>query len=77
MLMSTKMSHCSGKLFTPALKHSTRDFCPLKDCFEEQYLNKDVRCVLQVTHYKCIFPKSLTYSPDEINLFLSWMDFQR
>jgi len=75
--MSTEMSDCSGRVFTSsalklsAFEDKTGDFCPLRDCFEEPYLNKDIRYVPQITCYKYLIPKSLLYSPDEINAFFS------
>lgn len=82
MLMSAEMSDCTGKVCTPsALKSLSLSTtmgisAPLKDCFEELYLNKDIQYVLQITCYKYIFPKPLVCSPDEINLFSLCMYFQ-
>lgn len=75
MLMSAEMSDCTGRVFTPsALKSPSLSTtmgisAPLKGCFEELYLNKDIQFILQITCYKNIFPKPLVCSPNEILFF--------
>lgn len=59
----------SLSLKSPSLSTTMGISAPLKGCFEELYLNKDIRYVAQITCYKYILPKPPVCSPNEINDF--------
>lgn len=83
MLVSAEMPDCTGRVFppsalkSPSLSTTMGISAPLKDCFEELHLNKDIPYVPQITCYRYIFPKPLVCSPNEINLFFPCIYFQR
>lgn len=66
-----------SSLKSPSLSTTMGISAPLKGCFEELYLNKDIRYVAQITCYKYILPKPPVCSPNEINVFFSHVYFQR